>query len=152
MTFKSFRKLLINCITANHPQHKRTQINRICVGRTRAKIFCTWKTEQKTVQSVLPPCAGNNPSLTAQNMHVYNALIHPEGQKNGNWSSFSAQVKIFLAVVLRGSSFQMLPVEQNRKCHSARSAPLLSCAEGAERAGGEILHSAAICSQLWKEG
>lgn len=113
MTFKSFSKLLINCIIANHPHHKTTQINRICAGRSIAKIFLLLlekQTKKLSSQYYLPVLGKQSKPVTILNMHIYNVLIHPERQKTWNLSSFNVQVKFLLAVVLHGVSFQMLPI------------------------------------------
>lgn len=113
MTFKSFSKLLINCIIANHPHHKTTQINRICVGRSIAKIFLLHlekQTRKLSSQCYLSTLGKQPKCVTILNTWVYNILIHPESQKNWNLSSFNVQVTFLLAVGLCRFSFQMLPV------------------------------------------
>lgn len=68
------------------------------------------QTKKLSSQYYLPVLGKQSKSVTILNMHVYDILIHPEGQKNCNLSSFNVQVKFLLAVVLHGFSFQMLPV------------------------------------------
>lgn len=80
MTFESFSKLLINCIVANHSHHRRTQINRTCVGRTMAKIFSLHlekQTKKLSSQYYLPALGKQSKSVPILNMHLNNVLIHP---------------------------------------------------------------------------
>lgn len=128
--FKSFSKLLINCLTANQPL-TRAQINRICVGRTMAKIFLLLlekQTKKLSSQYNLPAPGKRSKSALIMNMHVYNMSKYaclqgsdpPWGPEELQFNSCRVQVRFLLAAGLHGLGVQILPVEQNRKCHLER--------------------------------